>query len=193
MVGYKSISELSLKECYDLLQNERNSADKMHLNRMYQELVEKNRASDNWAFMKCKTISDYENYIKQYDVYYYVIQHKEEAYEAINVIRQKEEERLRMQKLAQEEEFFWSENKKSLHGCETYLNTYPSGRYVEEATRRKNVYEGLYSLLVIPIGIGYFLLGIPLSSITDSDWIIMLFFFAPIFIIIIFFRFFLKK
>lgn len=178
MVGYKSISELSLKECYDMLQNERNSADRESLNRRYRVLVEKNQASDNWAFLKCKTIADYENYIKQFDVYYYMIQHKEEAYAAISVMRQEEEIKSQTQKEIKEEEIFWETHKKKYLRRQQYLNKYPNGKYRNQV-KLLNVKR---SIVLFPLYIIPWLLG-------ATPWILFIFVFCVSYLFIFFLPF----
>lgn len=87
MVGYKSISELSLKECYDMLQNERNGALKTALEQQYQVLLPRWQERDTLTFTSCKTITEYENYLMHFDLYYYHILHGDEARDAIKRIK----------------------------------------------------------------------------------------------------------
>ena len=129
MVGYKSISELSLKECYDMLQIERDGSRKQALEKQYKDIVLLWHERDSQTFKRCTTIAEFDDYIRQFDVYYYPIQHREEAREAIERIHQRQYKRNRMLKLAEEEENFWETHKNKYLRRQQYLYKYPNGNY----------------------------------------------------------------
>lgn len=89
MVGYKSMSELSLKECYDMLCSEQDSARKNALELHYQTLLPLWNERDNLTFSKCRTIEDYNNYLSHFDVYYYQSLHGNDARDAIEDMKHK--------------------------------------------------------------------------------------------------------
>lgn len=112
----EEVKNLSLKECYLFLQrNESNTyADKIKIR--YDNVLKEWHEREKNDFEKCKTIKEYELFIKKYASYasFYTMLFKTEAEEKI-------------------EELYWNECKNTIKGCEDYLKKYPSGKYAKMA------------------------------------------------------------
>ena len=119
MKGFKVIDELSLGECKQLLETERDphiiDEIKQHIDR----LEEEKKKQDEKCFKKCKSIIDYQNYLKIFPAGI----HASEVPGIISKLESKSEE-----------DTFKS--CQAIGQFQDYIMKYPRGRYVKEATER---------------------------------------------------------
>lgn len=66
MLGYKSITELSLEECCLFLQQKTNDERQDWVNARYVELSQQTARQEEEHFGKCKTVDDFDDFIKRY-------------------------------------------------------------------------------------------------------------------------------
>ena len=66
MLGYKSITELSLEECCLFLQQKTNDERQDWVNARYVELSQQTARQEEEHFCRCKTVDDFDDFIKRY-------------------------------------------------------------------------------------------------------------------------------
>ena len=160
MKGFKSIEELSLKECYEFLISEEYKKHPLYpaISERYEEMLWNLEKQDNSDYAACKTIENYEAYIKKFSsssiAPYYKAKHIDETKNAI-------------------EELFWNFHKRSVGGCKEYLNRYPQGKYasiaysrIESSKKTKWLVLGIVLIvLIITFFVGYK----PVNSLAVSE------------------------
>ena len=69
MIGFKSIDEMSLKECYAFLEKETPESHKYYENVKihYEHLVEKTKLQEENDYKSCKSVADFDRFINKYD------------------------------------------------------------------------------------------------------------------------------
>ena len=160
MKGFKSIEELSLKDCYEFLKAEENKDNPLYpaIAERYEEMLQDLVKQDDSDYAACKTIANYETYIKKFSdsnvAPYYKAKH---IFEAKNAI----------------EDLFWNTHKKSVGGCKEYLSRYPKGKYANIANSRigssKKTKWLVLGIVLFVIVIAFFIGYKPVNSLSVSE------------------------
>lgn len=160
MKGFKSVEELSLKSCYNFLSSEENREHTLYpaIAERYQEMLQDLEKQDASDYAACKTIDNYNAYIKKFSdnsiAPYYKAKH---IFEANNAI----------------EDLFWNTHKKSVGGCKEYLSRYPKGKYANIANNRigssKKTKWLVLGIVLIVLVITFFIGYKPVNSLSVSE------------------------
>ena len=86
MKGFVRIDKLSLQQCACLLSNETDSIKKQALESQCKLLIKERNKQEEKEFKECKTIADYDRFLKEYDVDYYSMLHKDDVNKEIEKI-----------------------------------------------------------------------------------------------------------
>lgn len=86
MKGFVRIDKLSLQQCACLLSNETDSIKKQALESQCKLLIKERNKQEEKEFKECKTITDYDRFLKEYDVDYYSMLHKDDVNKEIEKI-----------------------------------------------------------------------------------------------------------
>lgn len=160
MKGFKSVNELSLKECYDFLTSEENKKKSLYpaIAEWYEEMLHELVKQDESDYAACKTIANHEAYIRKFSdinvAPYYNAKHISEAKNNI-------------------EDLFWNSHKNSVGGCKEYLNRYPTGKYASTAYSRigssKKTGWLILGIILLVIVIAFFIGYKPVNSLSVSE------------------------
>lgn len=111
MQGYKAVKDFTYSECQEFLSK---NASSLYAEEVSERLISLEKA-DHALFASAKTISDYENYLKEYPKKGYPGLHREEACRKIDTL-------------------FFYQNKNTKTGCQNYLVRFPRGIYSSDAS-----------------------------------------------------------
>lgn len=150
MRGYKQISKLSFPELERYMLNNKSTAPFYgEISVLYYELkrmIESLATTDTKDYLKCSTVTMFQQYVSKYDKPYYKGRHLEEAREEIYFAEHKEDAfdiRFYLQKYPNgkhkswaEETKYYFEHKDSVDQLSSYLQKYPTGIYKNEADKK---------------------------------------------------------
>lgn len=149
--GFKSIESLGWDECQRLLQTEKDTELRAEIEQRLDELAKDAKKKDDACYNACKTISDYDGYLKRFPngshrnaaknlISQLAAKQEEEVFKHCSTIEQYEQYlstyrdgRFRLQASLAIDDLFFFENSGSKSKCERYLAKYPDGRHATEA------------------------------------------------------------
>ena len=180
MRGYKTIDDLTIKECERLLQSVKDSEMRKDLQVRLETLEEEAKKVEDACFLACKSSSDYQGYLARYSEGRYQtdaickiaelkVREENDAFKACSrwkdykkYLADYPQGRFKVQAEEAMEERFFVEFCDSKSNCEDYLRKYPQGKHVQEAKetvkkakRRRAIWILAIMAIVIVISIIY--------------------------------------